>query len=129
MQTILKLRSKAEASALRAFSANGFGDAPIGGTDPHQTSAADLYRKARANRSYQLAKTVAASLRGVADFARRVAADFQRWQRVRATYVALRELDARILHDLGFHRSELMSVAAEVAGNADFTRTRLSRAI
>ena len=35
MQTILKLRSEAEASALRVFSANGFGDADIGDAGRH----------------------------------------------------------------------------------------------
>ena len=127
MQTTFESRSEADASALRVFSANGFGDAVIG--DARPTSSLDLYDRARFGRSYQLAEVIAASLQAVADFGRRVVADFRRRQQARATYLALRTLDARILRDLGFHRSELMSVAAEVAGNADFTRVRLSRAI
>ena len=127
MQTTFQSRSEADASALRALSANGFGDAVIGDASP--TSSLDLYHRARMDRSYRLAEVIAASLQAVVDFGRRVAADFRRRQQARATYLALRTLDARILRDLGFHRSELMSVAAEVAGNADFTRVRLSRAI
>ena len=126
MQTTLQLRSESEASALRVFSANGFGDAVIG--DVGAPLTLDLYH-ARVHRSYRLVEIVAASVEAVASFARRVAADWKRWQRARATYVALSELDSRILHDLGFHRSELMSVAHEVAGRIDFTRARLSRAI
>ena len=127
MQTTIQLRSEAEASALRVSWANGFGDAVIG--DAGAPLSVDLYHRARADRSYRLAEIVAASLQAVADFGGRVAADFRRRQRARATYLALRTLDARILHDLGLHRSELMSVASEVAGTVDFTRARLSRAI
>jgi len=127
MQTTLESRSEADASALRAFSANGFGDAVIGDASP--TSSLDLYHRAGTDRSHRLAEVIAASVQAIVDFGRRVAADFKRRQRARATYLALRTLDAHILRDLGFHRSELMSVAAELAGNADFTRARLSRAI
>jgi uncharacterized protein YjiS (DUF1127 family) len=127
MQTKFEPRSEAEASALRVFSANGFGAAVTGDVGP--TFGRNLYHRVSAERSYQLAEIVAASLLAVVGFARRLAADFQRWQRARATYLALRDLDARILHDLGFHRSELMSVAAEVAGRADFTRARLTRVV
>ena len=37
---------------------------------------------------------------------------------------ALRELDDRTLHDLGFDRSEITSVAAEVSGRAEPARMR-----
>jgi hypothetical protein len=42
----------------------------------------------------------------------------------RAIYDALRQLDDRTLHDLGFDRSEMTSVAAEVTGEADCARVR-----
>ena len=41
-----------------------------------------------------------------------------------ATYAALRELDDHMLHDLGFDRSEVSSVAAESAGEIERTRVR-----
>ena len=46
----------------------------------------------------------------------------RRWRDARAVYDALRQLDDRALHDLGFDRSELSSVAREATGGADYTR-------
>lgn len=51
-------------------------------------------------------------------------AGWRRQRAARATYGALRELDDRVLHDLGIERSELTSVAAEVAGQAARTRVQ-----
>ena len=53
---------------------------------------------------------------------------FATWKRrrlARQTLLALHKLDARTLRDLGFDRSELLSVAAEVSGDAEVTRARL----
>jgi uncharacterized protein YjiS (DUF1127 family) len=68
---------------------------------------------------------LAAALRGAAALVRRTVARWKQRQLERATYETLQGLDTRTLRDLGFHRSELMSVAAEVAGTAEFTRARL----
>lgn len=120
------LRDGIEARALHAFAANGFGDAAIGRTEPHVLlSSVELYHRARAHRLYLLAEIVKATLKAVGDHVRRTVARWKRQQQARATYLALRALDARTLRDLGFDRSEILSVAAEVAGDADSTRARL----
>ena len=119
-------RHEIGAQALRTFAANGFGDAPIGRTAPHSLlDSIELYHQARTYRSYQLREIVRAMLQAVGDLVRRRVDRFKRQQHARATYLALSKLDARTLRDLGFHRSELMSVTAELVGAADATRTRL----
>ena len=126
MRNTSQLRDESAASALRVFAGNGFGDAAIGRIEPHEfLFSVELYHRARAARSNQLRQIVKAALRAVGDVVRRMAIRWKRQQRARATYAALRSLDACILRDLGFHRSELMSVAAEVAGMAESTRARL----
>jgi uncharacterized protein YjiS (DUF1127 family) len=50
-----------------------------------------------------------------------------RWQqreRAQEIRTLLRDLDDRTLRDLGFHRSEIESVAAEATGAAEATRMR-----
>ena len=128
MHNTSEMRDEAQAQALRTFAGNGFGDAAIGRTQPHVLlDSVELYHLARANRSYKLREIVEAMLQAIGDFARQMVTRWNRQQRARATYLALRDLDSRMLRDLGFHRSELMSVAAEVAGVADYTRARLDR--
>ena len=128
MHNTSEMRDETQAQALRTFAGNGFGDAAIGRTEPHALlDSVELYHLARANRSYQLREIVGAMLQAVGDFARRTVTRLKRQQHARATYLALRALDTRTLRDLGFHRSELLSVAAEVAGHADLTRARLRR--
>ena len=45
------------------------------------------------------------------------------------TYKSLRGLDARTLRDVGLDRSEMGSVAAEIAGEADRTRMQALRTL
>lgn len=123
MQNTFQLRNDSEASALRVFAGNGFGDAAIGRTEPHVLfTSYQLYHAARAHSSYQLREIVKVALQAAGDLWRQIVAEWKRRQCAKATYAALRALDPRILRDLGFHRSELLSVAAEVAGAADSTR-------
>jgi uncharacterized protein YjiS (DUF1127 family) len=119
------LRNEAEAQALRVFAASGFGDAAIGVTEPHKVADSfALYQLARAHRSYQLREILGAMRASVADFVRRLVDKWKRQEHAAATYRALHGLDSRTLRDLGFHRSEIQSFAAEVAGRADLTRLR-----
>ena len=53
MRNTSQLRDESEASALRVFAGNGFGDAAIGRTEPHVLlSSVELYHLARAHRSH-----------------------------------------------------------------------------
>ena len=90
--------------------------------DPWPSTYA-LQQAARAHR----AATIGSLLRQGARFVRDAFAHaWLRYRRRRATrtiYSALSELDDRTLRDLGFHRSEIWSVAAETSGEAEPTRT------
>jgi uncharacterized protein YjiS (DUF1127 family) len=119
-------RDEIEAYALHAFAANGFGDATLGAADQRPDSSRERDGRAvHAHRFGRLAQSVEATLLAIGTAARRMYAKWKQRQQARATYVALSELDARTLRDLGFDRSEIRSVAAEVAGDADSTRARL----
>jgi uncharacterized protein YjiS (DUF1127 family) len=60
---------------------------------------------------------------------RRILAQWQRHRRAGEAHAALRAVDPRTLRDLGFHPSELSSVAAEMAGVAEPSRERVIRFI
>ena len=69
MRNTFQLRNESEASALRVFAGNGFGDAAIDRTEPHVLlSSGELYHLARAHRSYQLREIVKAALQAIGDF-------------------------------------------------------------
>ena len=59
---------------------------------------------------------------------RQFIAEWKRQRLARQTLRALHRLDAGTLRDLGFDRSELVSVAAEFSGDAEVTRVRLMQA-
>ena len=52
----------------------------------------------------------------------RLARQWQRWRDERRTRAALAAIDGRTLHDLAMDRSEIDSVAAELAGAVHLTR-------
>ncbi len=68
---------------------------------------------------------LAAAVRATRAIARQVHARYRQRRHAQATYDALRRLDDHMLRDLGFDRSEMTSVAAEVTGEAERTRTRV----
>jgi uncharacterized protein YjiS (DUF1127 family) len=72
-------------------------------------------------------RIILAAIRAARAIARRVRARYQQVQQARTSYEAFRRLDAHTLRDLGLHRSELMSVAAEYTREAGHARVRTLR--
>jgi uncharacterized protein YjiS (DUF1127 family) len=70
------------------------------------------------------ATTLRGSLPALARAALRCLRRYQRRREARAIRGALSDLDDHTLRDLGFHRSEIGSVAAEATGLAERTRMR-----
>src|SRR5262245_4248559 len=68
---------------------------------------------------------VADTIRAAARLVQQLRARRLERRRMWESYNELRGLDDHTLRDLGFHRSELMSVAAEVSGAAERTRGRV----
>jgi uncharacterized protein YjiS (DUF1127 family) len=122
--------SDADAWARHALAANGFGegagfgDGAIIDAPSAPSTSYEPYRDARAHRSFTLGEIIIAAIQAAGAIARRAYARHrQRWQ-ARTIYDALRQLDDHTLRDLGFDRSEIRSVAAEVTGEAEYTRVR-----
>ncbi len=92
--------------------------------EPTEATSYQAYRAARAHRDSGVAKLVVATIQAVGALARRVRARYLQRRRARLTYDALRQLDDRMLHDLGFDRSEMTSIAAEIAAEVEYSRVR-----
>lgn len=58
----------------------------------------------------------------------RFVARWRRYRQAAAMSATLHSLDASTLRDLGFHRSEIDSVVAEITGGAETTRVHTQRA-
>lgn len=87
-----------------------------------------LEAAARAHRTRLVGDVLVAMWHGVTASARAVIAAWQRHREQRATYLALRVLDDRTLHDLGFGRSEILSVAMDIERDDETRRLRTTRA-
>jgi uncharacterized protein YjiS (DUF1127 family) len=112
-----------------ALAANGFGDVTTTDTAwSARPSSYALHQAALAHRSFTLGEIIVEAIRAVGAIvgaiASRALARYRQRRQARAIYDALRQLDDRTLHDLGFDRSELRSVVAEVTGKAERTRVR-----
>ena len=91
---------------------------------PRRPSAYELQLRARRRRARVLARVLPGIVQAVVDYASRVLERRRRRADARAMYDALRGLDDRMLHDIGFERSEIMSVACEATGQAQRTRAQ-----
>ena len=96
--------------------------------DDLRPSGVELHASGRARRSQELARVIAAAWRAAGALAGRTFANWRRTREARATSRMLSALDDHTLRDLGFHRSEIGSVAAEVHGTALPTRMLRGRA-
>lgn len=85
-------------------------------------SSRDLHRKVAGPRSRLLGKAIVAAVLAIGRLALRLRDAYRTHRRAAATCASLDELDARTLHDLGLDRSEISSLAAEIARRADTTR-------
>jgi len=115
-----------EAWARRAQAANGFGDAAtVDSATSVWPSSYELHQAARANRAFVLGEMLASAVRAVRVVLRSAYSRYRDYRQQSALYDTLSELDDRTLRDLGFDRSEIRSVAAEWAGEAEATRVRV----
>lgn len=118
-------RNEIEAWAQRARAANGSGNAAAADFATAWPSSYELYQAARANRAFVLGEMVASALKSVRAIVRLAYRRYQHYRQKSAVYDTLSQLDDRTLRDLGFDRSEIRSVAAEWAGEAEATRMRV----
>src|SRR4030095_12020410 len=110
-------RDPNKALALRALAANGFGDAAIERTGAYaQPPAVQLHAAARTQRARAIGEAVAGAARAAGSTLRQLIADYRRHRDERETHRALAGLDARALRDIGLDRSEIGSIARELAG-------------
>ena len=83
------------------------------------------FRGSRIESARELGEIIAAAIGTVVAIARRMRARYRRQREARAVRDALHSLDDHALRDLGFHRSEIGSIAAEMTGTAERTRIRV----
>lgn len=118
-------KDKVESWAQHALATNGFGDGATAAvaSSPQPTSYR-LHQDARVHSALTLGDIIVAAIRTVGAIARREYARYRQRRQARVTYDILRRLDDRTLRDLGFDRSEIRSVAAELTREAEYTHVR-----
>lgn len=79
------------------------------------TTSYDIHRRARAARSFAIARVAAASLRYLRKVLERALVRYRQHRAAVETMRALRALDDRTLHDLGYDRSQIQSIAIELS--------------
>ena len=121
-------RQEIDAWARHAVAANGFGDGAVSDKHPSALPTSyEIYQAACTHRAFLLGEIIAAAIQALGAIVRRAYAQYRQRRAGRKTYQALSQLDDRALRDLGFARDELMSVAAETAGQVERTRVRALR--
>ena len=81
-----------------------------------------LYHEARARRTELLPAIVRPAWRAIREALANARVRMRQRHEARMTSAALRHLDDRTLRDLGFHRLEISSIAAELSRGGDLTR-------
>ena len=110
------INSREPMLALRAVAANGFGDAALEHNSTYaRVTAVPLHAAARMQRVRAIGQAIAGAARAIASKLQRLVADYRRHNLEWATGRALAELDARALRDIGLDRSEIRSIARELA--------------
>jgi len=91
------------------------GNTPASNDDSCADLSVEVHQRARAARSSAIRGLIAAFLSQASESFRRARARHREYRDARETVQALRGLDDRTLHDLGYDRSEIESVALEIA--------------
>jgi len=114
--------------ARRALAANGFGDAAVE-TPAAAASVNGFDAGVPAERSASLWQVCVAIGEAAGSALQRLVTRWREYRALRQTYNALAELDERTLKDIGFGPHEAGSIAAELAGRAERSRTQSLRTL
>jgi uncharacterized protein YjiS (DUF1127 family) len=115
--------------ARRTFAANGFGDAGVHETSPATHDFAGDPRATAPAARASFRQICVAIGEAIAAGLGRLAVRWREYRALRRTYKALADLDERTLKDIGFGPHEAGSIAAELAGRAERTRTQALRTL
>ena len=89
-----------------------------------QVALYEVHQSVRARRAAMVGDVIVAAIRGCGSIARSAYVAYQQRRSSRALYEVLSRLDDHVLHDLGFHRGELRSIASNAASDVDEVRVR-----